>query len=367
MSDPIENFEMENFDDTKSFAKVNQPFQKRWKLVLKGPKEDVVKLFCSLDMEKIKFAKGIWTLIENEEEKEEEEFHAIVYFSKRFRHAAIKKLFPLSSKIEPVFDEKEFVCLLNNLETESSNSFPISLGTFASESDQIKNKKAKNSYAMEVLRIADLMEKEGVATATLEIFKNEPNNIFQLDCAQKMLEKRTMASNDLDLCKKAKQVEWMPWQQHLFNLLSQEPHPRTIFVVVDPKGNLGKSFFSITYNRLFPNTTVRLTNAREHDMFYIAQQYSMRRVILMDISRTNMHGLAYNAIEELKNGSFVSSKYASCTVDGSPPHFVIFTNEELDYKCMSLDRWHTIHLHQNDENDISFTEKTNYSTHYKIK
>jgi nitrogen regulatory protein PII-like uncharacterized protein len=171
-----------------------------------------------------------------------------------------------------------------------------------------------------------------------------------------MHHKMTVARVQAELYRQAQQVVWQPWQQRLFNLLGEKPHPRQIIVVIDPVGNTGKTFFVQNYRRLYSNTTVHMSNTRDTDMLYSAQHCAERRVVLVDLVRSEARSICYSAIESLKNGSFVSSKYRSCTVDGAPPHLVMFTNVELDYGALSADRWYIFRLTRNKDGIISYTE-----------
>lgn len=69
----------------------------------------------------------------------------------------------------------------------------------------------------------------------------------------------------------------------------------------------------------------------------------------MDISRsakgytredgTQNSFVNFTAIEELKNGTFISTKYNTKRMRGPSPHVVIFANFEPDYTVLSKDRW----------------------------
>jgi hypothetical protein len=92
-------------------------------------------------------------------------------------------------------------------------------------------------------------------------------------------------------------------------------------------------------------------------MLHAAQLCVERRVVLIDLMRSEKENIPYDGIEALKNGSFITSKYKSKFVDGFPPHMVVFTNFELNYQALSLDRWTIIRLQKQDNSEtITFTE-----------
>ena len=324
----------------KQHAQRKQPYLKRWKIIFKGSKEDVKKHFVNCK-DKIKFVEG--------HTKSKNEFHAAVYFYKRYRETSVKKKFNCAI-VEPILDEGSFVKYLKTLQNETSDSCPIIFGKFETERQQHQVKKNKLFF------YAEKLEKNGESETIIDTYENNPDDIFLIKPAEKLLHMKKNADLKLKLLQQAKQVEWKPWQQHLFNSLAKEPHPRRIFVIVDPVGNSGKSFFVQNYYRLFSTNTVLISNTRDSDMLYVAKNALERRVILLDLSRSDANCINFGVIESLKNGFFVSSKYRSSIVDGPPPHFVIFTNSELDYKALSLDRWFIVRLkHKKGSNLITWT------------
>ncbi len=326
-----------------------QPISRRWKIILKGCKEDITQNFVKFQ-DLIKFAE-VHTTSENE-------FQAVVYFVNRHRKTAIKKKFMCAVDCEPILNETSFCKCWNTLKHKTTDSFPTVIGKFTSEKEQHQAKK-KKSTSETLLNIVEKMEKNGIPSTIVDIFENDSENLFQIESAEKYYHIKKIAYAKAKLHKEAKKVVWLNWQQHLFNCLVEKPNPRRIFVIVDPVGNSGKSFFVTNYCRLYPNTTVLLSNTREADMFYNASNYAERRVVLLDISRSETQSINYGAIEALKNGFFVNSKYRSCSVDGPPPHLVIFTNSEPKYEALSMDRWYILHLHHKTNKNITWTEETN--------
>jgi hypothetical protein len=327
----------------------NQPISRRWKIIFKGCKENISKNFAKLK-DLIKFAE-LHTTSENE-------LQAVIYFVDRHRKTAIEKKFECVVDCEPILNETSFCKCWNTLKHETTDAFPLIINKFTSEKEQHQAKK-KKSASESLLNIVEKIEKIGIPQTIIDIFENDPENIFQIETAEKYYHMKKVAYTKAKLHEEAELVVWLNWQQHLFDYLAEEPNPRRIFVIVDPIGNSGKSFFVKNYCRLYPNTTVLLSNTREADMFYNASNYAERRVILLDISRSETQNINYGAIEALKNGFFVNSKYRSCSVDGPPPHLVIFTNSEPQYEALSMDRWYILHLHHETNKNITWTEETN--------
>ena len=162
-----------------------------------------------------------------------------------------------------------------------------------------------------------------------------------------------------ELFESAKFVKWKPWQQYLVEYMKKPAHPREILVVVDTKGNAGKTFFMKNFKILDEEKTVILSNARTRDLMYIVEKKPILENILYNLSRS-VHGkINYQALEQLKDGEFTTTKYQGSEITLNPPRMVVFTNEPLNWDSMSKDRWKIMTI-----NDEEFTIQ-NY-TEYKL-
>ena len=328
---------------------MNQHRVKRWNVQLIGSLENIKKDFYNLQ-DIASFGKGYWKKIEDNEF-----FDCLFYFKNQHRMETVKKMFikSLVGEMEPIKTEAAFVKCLSALQHENTlNHLPLEFGKFLSEKKQKEvNRqeawnKCQNQQAKSVLSIVRHIKETGITSATNFIFNQEPEKILQIDTGIKIYQK--LQSNEMQqkLIDQAKKVQWIDWQTKLFNLLGKEPHPRQIIVVVDPIGNTGKTFFCQNYRRLFPDTTVYLNNAKAKDLLHSAQQ------LLLDLMRSEKKSIAYGAIEQLKNGCFLSAKFDSRFVEGGISHVVLFTNFELNYKAMSEDRWLIFHLKKQDDSEF---------------
>ena len=135
-----------------------------------------------------------------------------------------------------------------------------------------------------------------------------------------------------------------PWQKHLKTLISGKPDPRKIIVVLDKKGNCGKTYFMKHYKILNEETTVNLSNGRTSDLSYIVQQKPGCSTIFYNLVRTTHGIINYQAMEQFKDGEFCPTKYAGSELTMPTPHLVVFTNEPLNWEACSKDRWHIIEL-----------------------
>ena len=349
------------FDREAKTSKMGLHRVRRWKIQFLGTKEHITEVFFQLQ-NIASFAKGHW---KQTEDNSIWQCCTCVNFVDQYRITALKTMFKEAvGDMQPLLNEKDFLEYLEFLQQEdTSNQKPLVLGTFVSENKrrgiqrQAVWDKCKNENVKVVLSIIQLMKEKGITAASKYIYENEPDKIFQIESATNHYHKMMEIDMQTKLMDKAKKTVWIPWQQHLFEKLAMKPDPRQIIVVVDPVGNTGKTFFVQNYRRLYPETTVSLNNSKKNDMLYSAQQCVNRKVVMVDLMRSERDYIAYDAIEQLKNGCFVNSKYLSRTVEGDPPHMVLFTNFELDYKALSQDRWSIIRL-QKQENlqEITWTE-----------
>lgn len=143
---------------------------------------------------------------------------------------------------------------------------------------------------------------------------------------------------------RAKAESLRPWQEHLHDIIIEDPSARDIIVVLDPIGNCGKTWFQKHWTTLHPDTSASISNGKVADLSYIVQQKPLVNTIFYNLTRT-VHGIvAYQAIEQFKDGSYCTTKYQGREVKNSPPHMIIFTNEPLNWEACSRDRWQIIEI-----------------------
>ena len=135
------------------------------------------------------------------------------------------------------------------------------------------------------------------------------------------------------------------WQQHLYDLLEEEPDRRTVIFVVDEIGNTGKSWFADWYQQKKGDKCQVLTPGKRSDMAYMLAP--ALRVIFLDAPRAKQaEFIQYDFLEDLKNGRVFSPKYESIMKTYEPMHIVVCMNEEPDRTKLSEDRYKVIHIRQ---------------------
>jgi len=131
-----------------------------------------------------------------------------------------------------------------------------------------------------------------------------------------------------------------PWQQDINNMLNQNPNPRTIDWYYDDVGSKGKS--SIAKYMWFHHNVLTLSIGKASDLLNLVYKMQGRKMYIFDISRTvpkNSMRDIYMALECVKNGYFVNTKYDTGVCCMEIPHVVVFSNHFPEIAALSKDRW----------------------------
>lgn len=123
------------------------------------------------------------------------------------------------------------------------------------------------------------------------------------------------------------------WQSELNRELLEDPDNRKIIWYCDTTGNVGKSFFA---NNWEGKTKYIINGGKSADIYYA---YFYEEVIFFDLARQKEDIVAYDVMENFKNGYFLSTKYQVKRVKFNVPHVVVFANFMPDQSKLSADRW----------------------------
>lgn len=136
-------------------------------------------------------------------------------------------------------------------------------------------------------------------------------------------------------------VKLYPWQEEIKNSISNRPDPRTINVVIDEVGNTGKSAFCkyMCWHHKIPV----LGWGRTGDLLHFVSKLPNKPAYIFDLSRSKPQDWGKDdiaaAMEGIKNGLFINTKYECSQVIMKTPHIWIFTNHVPNIQSMSRDRW----------------------------
>jgi len=152
---------------------------------------------------------------------------------------------------------------------------------------------------------------------------------------------------NLDVPEPLDQVELSKeWQLELLQKFEKKADYRTINWYWDCCGNTGKSMF-VHYCLINHPEYLCINKGKYNDM--INQVYNRAiikkpiRSVIIDIPK-NMTTLSYSALEDIKNGNIINSKYETGSIAINSPHIVVFCNFEPALENFSMDRWNIIKL-----------------------
>lgn len=139
-----------------------------------------------------------------------------------------------------------------------------------------------------------------------------------------------------------------PWQKAIVDLAYKPlPHPRKIHWFYDAIGGLGKS--SIVKYMYYHLKVLTVTIGKASDLLNLVYKMQGKKMYCFDISRTCTSGAMteiYLALEAVKNGYFVNTKYDTGVACFEIPHIVVFSNHLPLMSALSVDRWNIIDMSQ---------------------
>ena len=130
--------------------------------------------------------------------------------------------------------------------------------------------------------------------------------------------------------------------------INREPDKHIIFYYVDPKGGKGKTFIQKNLKDKYPERIFQFIDSKATDVYHQLHKHQTRygqapNVIFYNITRFQYNQenfINYSAIEDIKDGLVTSLKYDGGDVFfENNPHVCIFSNQSLEYRHMSFDRW----------------------------
>lgn len=142
-------------------------------------------------------------------------------------------------------------------------------------------------------------------------------------------------------------LEPYPWKQEVLDIISGEPDSRTVHWYWEGTGNIGKT--TLIKWLLYNNYKVLTCGGRAADAKYLIYKYidqhkSAPDVFIFSFTRSRENFISYEAIEEIKDGLFVNTKYECEMVAYDPGHVFCFANFPPQEESLSLDRWHIVNI-----------------------
>ena len=117
--------------------------------------------------------------------------------------------------------------------------------------------------------------------------------------------------------------KFYPWQTELADMLRHKPDKRSIIWIYENQGGVGKSSFT---DWIIYHLGAIILEGKNNDVLFCAQQHASS-LYVYDVPRSNLNHVSYAALEKVKNGTYMSSKYESAPVLRCNPHLIVFANE----------------------------------------
>ncbi len=134
-----------------------------------------------------------------------------------------------------------------------------------------------------------------------------------------------------------------PYQKEIADRYKDFEDPlfgREIHWYWEGQGNWGKS---VLCKYMVDNMDALVVSGKTADIFCgIQQRIEAGKdipIVILDVPRTSLDYINYQAIEKVKDGCFFSGKYESGMVRFNSPHILVFANERPSTEEMSADRW----------------------------
>lgn len=141
------------------------------------------------------------------------------------------------------------------------------------------------------------------------------------------------------------------WQLEILEIIKKEPNNRIIYWFWSNKGCKGKSTFATYILDNIEERTLIFEDNKKGDIYYAFSNgsknkdgsnndnYRSPKIVIIDLPRNESNNANYVALECLKNGRFLSTKYERKMIRFNIPHVFVFANEPPTFSKLSADRW----------------------------
>lgn len=130
-----------------------------------------------------------------------------------------------------------------------------------------------------------------------------------------------------------------PWQQECMDLIAAGQGDRKILWIADRGGGCGKTTLA---KHLCSRGDALLVTGKAADIKCAVAGWLRRKrlgICIFHFTRTQEEFVSYQAIEEIKDGIFFSSKYESGMCIFEPPFVIVLANFDPDRSKLTGDRW----------------------------
>lgn len=169
---------------------------------------------------------------------------------------------------------------------------------------------------------------KGNRSDNIKYCSKEGNNFLNIGCPKPL---KDFYDKDMEL----------DYQREIKELIVTEPDRRKVYWYFDREGNKGKTTLTRHLIMTYPDKILYLSKGKYADIAYVINEANMDFVdtILIDLPRNNGNKVSYDAIEAIKGGLILSTKYEGKMKLFNPCHVIVFANEPPEYHKLSADRW----------------------------
>lgn len=145
-------------------------------------------------------------------------------------------------------------------------------------------------------------------------------------------------------------TELRPWQQTVIDILKQPVDKRAIHWFYDREGKKGKSELFIYLIKHYK--CIALTGGKKADIINVVfnQKDVIKKIkdniFAIDVPRSDHNAVSYQALEEIKNGCIINTKYEGGSFIFNKPHIIVFSNFYPQKEKLSSDRWRIYHINK---------------------
>ncbi|QMW68657.1 replication-associated protein [Crucivirus-102] len=167
-----------------------------------------------------------------------------------------------------------------------------------------------------------------------------------------------------------------PYQKLVEDIIKGKPDKRAVYWFYEPTGDIGKSELCKYLIKYY--NAILITNGKKTDIVNLVFnrkediEFGRTNLIVIDIPRNEYNACSYNAIEEIKNGMVVNTKYETGSFIFNSPHIIVFSNFYPETTKLSKDRWHIYKINKDDKTatrenviekklDLTFSDTDVYS------
>lgn len=143
-----------------------------------------------------------------------------------------------------------------------------------------------------------------------------------------------------------------PWQKEIEDLIPIKPDNRKIYWIWSKDGGFGKSVFT---KYMAVKHGINFLNGGDYNnvcniIFNLKMRERCIRMLIFDLPRATTR-ISYKALEQIKNGMIMNTKYETGVCLFNSPHLIVLSNVRPDYTKLSEDRFIEIRLDDDDDEE----------------